>query len=339
MSNELEKSPVPCSGCFGFPFKVEGSQGWAGNQPCVHGPTEGCSRHNPKGLPIAWNKRIPSDKKKPGFFERLRGKINIPVYDEVQKSTRIWSSLHLDHSIVDPLDPIHKSIHYALAYYHLNWVRSAASPESQKARAYVISCNGTVVGDANKHWPDIEYCNRPYWHKNSFLLKQVIKLTIEPKKRDPVFGRESVYVGWPGDGWTFQPCPHVQHHFREYQFTETRGLMRASMSFSTKRCFAGPFNEHTRWQSICGPSETSWNCQHCCTDNWVQLNFTENKIVVYISTWKDLGSAKTAYDGKWLAALRPKAAKWKRSRAELNKHSVRATVLDAEKELKSSRAK
>ncbi|KAI1408940.1 hypothetical protein F5Y13DRAFT_97302 [Hypoxylon sp. FL1857] len=342
MSNEAEKATSACSGCFGFPFKVEGSKGWAGNLPCVHGPNEGCSQHNPQKQPIAWNKRIPSDMKKPGLFERLRGKIDIPEYDEIQRSTRIWSQLHLDRSTADPLDPIHKSIHYALAHYHLNWVRTAESLKSQMARASAISCNGTLVGDAKKHRPDFQYWINPYWYNDSFLIQETVKFTIEPKKRNPIFGRESVYVGLSKGDWTFRPCPHVQHHFKEYQFTETRGLMKTSMSFTTKRrnCLGGWFGDYTRWQSIYGPGCTAWNCQYCCTDNWVDINMVEDKIVVHVYAWKDLGSAKDAYDGKWLAALRPKGPRWKRTQDELKKSSVRDTVLaaiDAEKKEKEKK--
>ncbi|KAI0837485.1 hypothetical protein F5Y06DRAFT_67039 [Hypoxylon sp. FL0890] len=344
MNSDSEKVSSSSSSYLGYPFKIEGSEGWAGNQPCVHGPTAGCYRHNPKGLPIAWNERIPSDKKRPGFFDRLFSNIDRLEYDEIQQSTRIWSSLHLDHSTADPLDPIHKSIHYSLAYYHLDWVRKAGSPESQRARANAIACNGVVVGDAKKCLPDFHFSITPYWYNDSFLVRQVIRFTIEPKKRNPVFGRESVYLGWPKKDWVFWPCPHVQHRFQEYQFTETRGLMKASMSFNTKKrnCLGDWFRDHTEWHSIYGPDCTAWNCRYCCTDNRVNINMVEDKIVVNIFTYKDLGSAKNAHELKWLSALRPKGPRYKRSRAELDMNTVRTVVLaafEAEKETQSSRTK
>ncbi|KAI1137084.1 hypothetical protein F5Y05DRAFT_404837 [Hypoxylon sp. FL0543] len=337
MSDDLEKMKSSCWSDFGYPFKDQGSQGWSGNQPCVHGPNEGCSRHNPKGLPIAWNDRVPSDKKKPGFFERLRGRIERSDYNIVQQSTRIWTTLHLDHSTADPLDSIHKSIHYSLAYYHLDWVRKAASPELQRARANIISCHGVVAADSSKDRPDFHYWITPYWHKDSFLVRQVVQFTIEPTKRSPMFGRECVYMGWPKDDWVFRPCPHLRHRFQEYQFTETRGLMKAAVSLVTKRrnCLGDWFRDHTKWHSIYGPDCTAWNCQYCCTDNRVHIDMVEDKIVVNIYTYKDLGLAKDAYDLKWLAALRPNGPRFKRSRAELNKSTVRNAVLeavDAEKE-------
>ncbi|KAI2472558.1 hypothetical protein F4781DRAFT_343024 [Annulohypoxylon bovei var. microspora] len=332
LHDEFEKRiPTPCSNCLGFPFKVEGSMGWAGNQPCVYGPSEGCSRHNPEGLPIAWNKRIPSDKKKPGIIERLRGPSKASEYDEVQRSTRIWSSLHLDNATADPLDPIHASIRYALAYYHLNWVRTAESPDMQQARVNSLACNGTVLGDGKRR-PDYQFWNNPYWHNGSFLVQQAIRFTIPPKKRNPLLGKETVYLDWPRDDWTFYPCPHIQHRFGKYQFLETRGLMKAKVGYTTKKysvVIELETKSNTDWESINGPLCHASNCQHCCTDNWMHINLIEDKIVVHMYVWKDLGNALNAYDKKWIAALRPDGPRWRRSKDEANSNVIRTTVLAA----------
>ncbi|KAI1098567.1 hypothetical protein F4804DRAFT_338073 [Jackrogersella minutella] len=334
VSSELEKdtatSGSPCSDCLGFPFKVEGSMGWAGNLPCVHGPKEGCSHHNPLKLPIAWNQRIPSDKKKPGVIERFRGLTRVADYDEIRGSVRIWSSLHLDHSTADPLDPIHQYIHYALAYYHLNWVKIGESQAVQKTRASSLACNGTVVGDG-RHRPDFQFWISPYWHNSSFLLHEVVRFTIEPKKRHPLYRREVAYLGYPSADWTFQPCPHCKHHFEAYEFSETRGLLKATMSYQTKRGHSvGEWPSHiTRWKSVHGPSAQAYNCQHCCTDNVVHTTMTEDKIVVHMYVFKDLGNVRNAYDAKWIAALRFRGPSLKRSKTEMSTSLVRNTVMTA----------
>ncbi|KAI1459519.1 hypothetical protein F4805DRAFT_455683 [Annulohypoxylon moriforme] len=341
-SDEFEKKiPTPCSNCLGFPFKVEGSMGWAGNQPCVYGPDEGCSRHNPERLAIAWNKRVPSSKKKPGIIERFRGPPKIPEYDEVQRSTRIWSSLHLDHATADPLEPIHASIRYALAYYHLDWVRNAGSPDLQKARVNSLACHGTVLGDGKRR-PDFEFWTNPYWHKGSFLIQQVIRFTIQPKKRNPLLGKETVYLEFPRDDWTFQPCPHIQHCFGRYQFLETRGLVKANLTYRTKKQGAVipelETKSKTQWESTHGPLCHATNCQRCCTDNWMHISLIEDKIVVHMYVWKDLGNALGAYDKKWIAALRPEGPRWRRSKEEANSNAIRTIVLAAVNASKAPRS-
>ncbi|KAI2602270.1 hypothetical protein GGR54DRAFT_634136 [Hypoxylon sp. NC1633] len=317
------KEPTPCTNCKGYPFKVVCSQGWAGNLPCVNGPNGGCSRHNPQKLPIAYNKTVPSEKgKKPGIVERLFGPYEARCYDEVHESRRIWCPLHLDHSTVDPLDPIHASIPYALAYYHMNWVRNAVIPEMQTS---LLSCSGTVYGD-NKYRPNFQYWIHPYWHEHSFLLQHIVKFVIEPKKRNPVFGTEFVTLGWPRDAWTFQPCPHIRQRFEDYEFQETRGLMKASMSYWTgmKDSLGKNSSCRSKWRSIYGPHREYYNCVHCCTDSWVHICLIEDKIIVHVSVWKDLGNATTPFQSKWLAALRPGGSRWLRTKAELNSNAVRA---------------
>ncbi|KAI0895882.1 hypothetical protein F4806DRAFT_496786 [Annulohypoxylon nitens] len=339
LGDDLEKkTPTPCSDCLGFPFKVEGSLGWAGNQPCVHGPSEGCSRHNPEGLPIAWNKRIPSNKRTPGIIERFRGPPEVPEYDEVHRSTRIWSSLHLDHSTADPLDPIHASIRYALAYYHLDWVRTAGSSDLQKARVNSLACHGTVLGDGKRR-PDFEFWANPYWYQGSFLVQQVIRFTIQPKKRNSFFSKESVSVKHPRDDWTFWPCPHIRHRFRRYQFMETTGLLKANVTYTTKKLnglYEYSTQSYTRWESTNGPLCHATNCQQCCTDNWMHISMIEDKIVLHMYVWKDLGKALNAYDKKWIAALRLEGPRMKRSKEEANSNTIRTAVLAAVKASKST---
>ncbi|KAI2630362.1 hypothetical protein GGS26DRAFT_107661 [Hypomontagnella submonticulosa] len=335
--NEEKGKRTPCTESLGFPFKVEGSLGWAGNHPCVYGPTEGCAQHNPHKLPIAYNKRIPSSKKKPSIIARFIRPPEIPEYDEIQPSNRIWSTLHLDHSTADPIDPIHASIRYALAFYHLDWVRSAGSAEMQSARANILACNGTVVGDG-KHRPGFEFWINPYWYNDTFLLQHVVRLTITPKKQNPLIGREYIMLGWPLDDWTFRTCPHYRQCFQACEFQETHGLMKATVSYKTKRrcVVVGDSSLRTKWESVYGPSCRVFNCQYCLTDSRIHINLVEGKVVVHIHVWKNLGNAKDAFDVRWLAALRPEGAICKRSREERNDSTARIAVHEAMNEEKKA---
>ncbi|KAI0384121.1 hypothetical protein F5Y04DRAFT_293479 [Hypomontagnella monticulosa] len=328
---EGEQKKAPRTESLGFPFKVEGSLGWAGNLPCVHGPTEGCSRHNENKLPIAWNKRVPSTKKKPTLKERLFGPPPVAEYDEVRRSERIWSTLHMDHSTADPIDPLNASIPYALAYYHLDWVRSGGSAEIQKARANTLTCHGKVAGNS-KCPSGVEYWVRPLWHNNSFLLKQVVRFTISPRKLHPLFGYDYIMLGWSSEEcWTFRTCPHYRQRFLSCEFQQTRGLMKSTVSYATKqRSFiTGDYSSRTTWESVYGPRNYAFNCQYCLTDSRIFMEMVEDKVVVHLHVWKDLGKAKDAFDPRWLAALRPEGTIFKRSREERKQSDVRVAVQEA----------
>lgn len=323
------------SGYMDFPFEYKSCQGWAGNFPCVFGPTEGCSCHNPHKLLIAYNKCVPSDKKPLGFVLRLTGspKQNVVGYDKAPDGERIWSLLHLDHSTADPLDPIHPSIRYALAYYHIHWVQTAASLETQRARTKALACHGTVAGDGKKR-PEFRYWTQPYWYKDSFYIQQAIRFTIEPKKRKFLFGHEYAILGYSPKDWTFRTCPHYRQRFQQYEFRETRGLIKAGMSYVSKwrDPLGGSVRKWTKWHSVYGPGYHILNCQFCCTDTCVDIDLVKDKIVVHIWIWKDLGKALSPFDPKWISALRPEASVWSRSRTEAVGNKVRAAVRAAMRE-------
>ncbi|OTB04479.1 hypothetical protein M426DRAFT_320833 [Hypoxylon sp. CI-4A] len=321
-----EKEPLLCPERRpSFSFKIECSLGWAGNHPCVHGPNEGCMRHNPEKLPIVWNQYIPSDKKGPGIIERWKGPYITPKYKAVQKSRQIWSKLHLDHSTVDPLDPTYALIRYALAFYHMDWVRNASTPELAESRAAALSCYGIRPGD-EKRRPDLYYMIRPYWHEGSFLLWQGFGFVFEPFERYPVAGYEKMALGYPLQDWTFRPCPHIKHTIYSYSFTETRGLIRAELKYGS----SGNRNMASfKWDSTLGTSRRAFNCKHCATDSWISVELEEGKLVVTTQIWKDLGKAQDAFDPKWIAALRPNAPGLKRSEDDIMTNSVKNIVVEA----------
>ncbi|KAI1392744.1 uncharacterized protein F4822DRAFT_425950 [Hypoxylon trugodes] len=330
---ETERKPEYLTG---YPFKIEcAHQGWTGNLPCVYGPHNGCSHHNPLLLPIAYNQHIPSSKKR-WILERCPGPPNMDDYDEVQQSERIWSRLPPKLATVDPLDPIHPSIRYALAFYHLDWIRRARYPQAQMERARSLACHAVVTGEGNRR-PELAYWIDPYWQDGSVLLRQIVRLVIEPKKENRILGREYVMLQWPWGKWTFQTCPHHRHRFRMCEFQKTRGLVKATMSYKTKiRISSGVWaGIQTNWRSTYGPSERTWNCRDCCTDGLVTIDLVEDKIGVYLYTWKDLGKANDAYDNKWIAALRSNGPEFVRPRPGTDRQPVRSAVQAAINEIES----
>ncbi|KAI1497074.1 hypothetical protein F5X99DRAFT_42952 [Biscogniauxia marginata] len=275
---------------------------WRGNLPCVHGPQEGCSAHNPGRVSIAYNRRLPSDMKKPGFLETIFGprKITNKTKNIEQESEAIWCDLHINHSTVDPLEPVHESIAYALAWYHINWVQSPDSDLSVMSRTNALACSGTGAGR-----PDLNFTVEPFYFKKTFLLDQSIQFRLKMEKRDPVWRREYEPMNlFQGKKWRFQICPHTQHQFVGCWFKETRGLVQADVLYRTSRS-----NQHTFtvWKSIYGPKWLFWGCSKCCTDSDVNIEMVEDEIVVSIRMYKNLGPGSSPFDKNWIAALRPES--------------------------------
>ncbi|KAI1636511.1 hypothetical protein F4809DRAFT_641479 [Biscogniauxia mediterranea] len=296
---------------------------WRGNLPCVHGPHEGCSAHNPGKVLISYNKRLPSDKKRPGFFEAVFGsrKTDNGVALAKQESEPIWSNLHIDHSTVDPLDPVHESIPYALAWYHINWVHSSESPLSMMSRVNALACRGTGTGR-----PGLKFTVEPFYYNNTFLLDQSIQFRLKMEKRDPVWRRECGPMRiFQGKKWHFQICPHMQHQFLKYAFEESRGLVQADVMYCTSRSSADTF---TTWKSIYGPSWLFWGCPRCCTDSDIKIELVEDEIIVSIRVYKNLGSGSSPFDKNWIAAIRP-GYRFHRTAPDVNKKQVAQLVQKA----------
>ncbi|KAI1484347.1 hypothetical protein F5X96DRAFT_664753 [Biscogniauxia mediterranea] len=298
-----KKLKISLDSCETVNEKPETTPGmWRGNLPCVHGPREGCCYHNPGKHLISYNKRLPSDKKLPGFFEAVFGsrKTDNSVVLAEQESEPIWCNLHIDHSTVDPLDPVHESIPYALAWYHINWVHSSESPLLMMSRVNALACSGRGAGR-----PDLKFTVEPFYYNNTFLLYQSIQFRLKMEKRDPVWRRECRSMGaFQGKKWQFQICPHMQHQFLEYDFEESRGLVQADVTYRISRSSADT-DTTTTWKSIYGPSWLFWGCPECCTDSDVKIKLVEDVIIVSIRVYKNLGSGSSPFDKNWIAAIRP----------------------------------
>ncbi|KAI1477040.1 hypothetical protein F4774DRAFT_215437 [Daldinia eschscholtzii] len=306
----------------------ESCRGWAGNYPCVFGPSEGCFRHNPRGLRIAYKEISPTDRKTWNFTLRRPGspRRDILQHDMTQNDDLVWSSLPVEHSTVDPLDYIHPSIRYTLAYYHIHWVQAAPSIETQRARTEALACHGNSQ--------KLEYWTYPCWHKDSFYLLQAIRFTIAPKKWLSKLGYDFGIPELSPNDWTFRTCPHYRQRFQAYEFRETRGDLKAGMAYVTKRRDPSGLYEKksTKWQSVYGPRDDTFNCQFCCTDSYMDIDLVNGEIEVHIWVWKNLGKALNPFDPKWIAALHADSPVMKRSLAEVNSNQVRRAFRAAVRE-------
>ncbi|CAJ2500075.1 Uu.00g029280.m01.CDS01 [Anthostomella pinea] len=159
-----------------------------GNLPCVLGPNQGCSIHNPDKLSITYNNRLPSDKDIPGYFRSIlksRSKHRVPASTVAWRKEPIWVKDPLELASVVPLDSPHESIPYALAYYHLEWVRTPQENSTEESRLQELACHGTGINR-----PELKYTMMPFYREGSFHLQQRISFSFGVKNRHRILGRE-----------------------------------------------------------------------------------------------------------------------------------------------------
>ncbi|KAI0015394.1 hypothetical protein F4780DRAFT_86963 [Xylariomycetidae sp. FL0641] len=278
---------------------------WTGNLPCIDGPDRGCAAHNPEGLTVAHNANLPPFEKKRMFSRRKKGPKMNGKAAPTRLKPRITSQLHPDHSIVDPLESIHPSTPYALAWYHLNWVQCDQLGSTSMGRARSLACRGTGRGR-----PDLKYTFEPYFHQNRFLLHQKIRFAFPLRQRSfktGIFDHErrtsTAALSDNQKAWTFCACLHMRTEFKSFEVKMKRSIAKAEARYEVHLGGTEPASE-AEWKSIYGVEEKYWTCTVCHTDQLVRMELKEGVISTQFEVFKDLGQGKDRGDVKWLAALR-----------------------------------
>ncbi|KAI1342856.1 hypothetical protein F5Y15DRAFT_428832 [Xylariaceae sp. FL0016] len=287
-----------------------------------------------KNSPSAYNKRIPSSKKTPGLRERwLTARHDVPEhYEALQDSEAIWSKLHLDPLTADPLAPMHAGIPYALAWYHLDWIRTPRPDASVRGRdetamdrAAALACEGVVVhrGRCGTERPDVRYCIEPSYFEGAVLLDAAVRFTFALRGHHPVLRREwACYYAPLSRRWRFQVCPHARHRFTAYELVGRRGLVAASVWHEARTPSA--FRLGWRWRSIYGTRRYAYGCSRCRMDSEVKLEMVDDVVVVTINVYRDLGSGESPTEGEWLSALRRSCSlSTERTEEDLRKQTVK----------------
>ncbi|KAI3324592.1 hypothetical protein HD806DRAFT_543289 [Xylariaceae sp. AK1471] len=286
---------------------------WQGNLPCVCGHNGGCRLHNPKSLEIFHNEQLPIGKNNsPKLLERLFRTYRTPQKPEVVKCNEpILLKQPLNRAVADPLDPIHKSIHYHLAWYHINWLRQNNEKDPKDlGKVSTLTC-----GQYGEGRPDLFCTSQPYWIDKSLFLCQTVLFKFEmdkthrkEKKICPTLGL-IFNLQHELNKWRFQCCPHRQHVFIRCTLVETRGIVSATVTYLTKTMRMPRSSAWTtaemKWDSNYGFSHHHyWTCRHCYKDSVIRIELADGRVHVKVEVYKDLGSGSDPYDKKWLAALR-----------------------------------
>jgi hypothetical protein len=202
---------------------------------------------------------------------------------------------------VDALAPLHDNMPINLAFYHLDWARQQLDT-SRDSRVEALCCSGAMKMNHAAHVA--EWKSEVYFLSGSFYLKQRLAYSIQPTRRDPVYRKSTVYalrdchVG----------CPHMKHSIVQVKFEDLRGILKAELHASMKKELTAA-DKVTRlpipvWKSVNGPLNRANICGNCFTDMGIQYSFVDDKVMVKISSCRELGAGINRADPKWMQALR-----------------------------------
>ncbi|KAK3987680.1 hypothetical protein QBC44DRAFT_399867 [Cladorrhinum sp. PSN332] len=294
---------------------------WKGNLPCVHGPTDGCNKHNPSHQPIHFDSTL--------FFdnESLKPLTPKPAARQSSSSPRHHPAEQAEISSNLPRDPtsgtlttlpkIHKSLPYTLSFYHLNSFSLSPSPSSNSD---FLKCASTTGSNPNLSW-DIS----PILYNSTIPLRINLAFTLGADlggwTPDPTaHARSIVKTGLIGSGYRdFNPCPHTHLKFTSHGGEGKNGVRSAGVHFTVTK--SEGTEEKREWKSEGEKlnSESKENeekevmllgCEKCFTETRVICEPVEpgfqqdGKLVVSVRVYKDLGEGKSPGDEKWLALTR-----------------------------------
>ncbi|KAI0144551.1 hypothetical protein GGR57DRAFT_507421 [Xylariaceae sp. FL1272] len=313
---------------------------WRGNLPCVCQDKNGCRLHNPDDVLMLPDSKEAKMSMKSRIVERVAervreksGKLHNPeqrLLHPSQKSEPILVDRPMDRSVVDPLDPVHPSIPYRLAWYHLNWVRNNMKLyEDEMGKINELSC-----AQYGENRPDLFHVSELYYHKQTFLLRQRVTVSLQGPQSDAVESK-STPISWPSDKWRFQLCPHLHMQLNRCSLVTRRGVLGATLCYSVRRKASGGYKKN--WDSVYGKHSLVWMCSSCHMNTQVDVELVDGRRVqVTLRICQNLGSGSTPTETNWLAALRgwdmDKKALLALSRVETAQQKTRHMVGEAMEE-------
>ncbi len=285
---------------------------WQGNLPCVFGPTDGCNNHNGAHQniffdPLLFPDENPSKIKPSGNRHDKNAATEALASGERPMELQSQLPRTLDSGCLATLPRIHKSVPFALSFYHVNAVtdqlRAGATPQLSR-----FCCSATTGSNPALSWNIIPVIAGPSLEEASFILAYEMAFTVEADlgswNESTQHGRAIVKNMLIGSGYReFTPCRHMKLSFRSHRGEGKDHVRYAGVSFSRK--MEGQAETKEEWRSENEEKEIEPSvCTKCYTDLYLRFQLKGNVVLVSIQVYKDLGQGMHPADGKWLAVAR-----------------------------------
>ncbi|KAK5653973.1 hypothetical protein OQA88_7649 [Cercophora sp. LCS_1] len=271
---------------------------WQGNLPCVHGPSDGCTSHNPAGEALFFAPSLLPNPKPTGIRPVANPWPNTPP--------EIHSSLPQDPALgcLTLLPRVHPSVPYDFAFYHLNALTSSFH-ETGNAGLERIGCVASLGSN-----PKLTFIIRSAITRLEDEVRLILKYELEFHIKADLgawtpqtqHGRAVMKEILIGSGYRdFTPCKHTKISFKSHRGEGKNHVRTAGVSFVTK--VAGD-EKKGEWKSDESGQVEGVCCGRCYTDSYIGFKETDGLVTVTVNIYKDLGEGKHPAEEKWLAAAR-----------------------------------
>lgn len=286
---------------------------WIGQPPCVSRLSPlGCLEHNPQRWPVHRDPRLPPTEPRPNPLRRalksLRSRprdvskvsADVPEVKQLTFPPNFCSRLPFDAKSYDTLTPLHPTMPYHLAFYHLDCVRRELFPDpGSREIAFVsqLSCSGTALfyggmSSMNRDSPEYKWSSEVYFDKGTFLQKQEISCLVGESKRSPSYLRNL----------EFTACPH--HKFR-VNFLRAKVKRNGFFVADGVVCSNRRLGSQQDWDSRRdGPHIRAVVCTSCDTDHEQLLAVRGKQLFIRVTTYKLLGTGRDQGGPEWSSLLR-----------------------------------
>ncbi|KAH6644996.1 hypothetical protein BKA67DRAFT_541986 [Truncatella angustata] len=290
---------------------VEQDDQWYGHLPCVFGNYQrGCHEHNPTQSLIYYNPRLPPNETRldclisglSSFWHSFWGTLRLSEASETSfeplltdassakdpvPSPLFCMERPFDSLSVDTVAPIHPTMPYHLAFYHLDCVRQKLDRDVQTAFIPELSCGGT--SSFYHSGPKYTWSSEIYFQNGTFLQKQEICCII-----DEISACGTI---------KFTECPHITFKVRPLWLTDDDGFFvaRAWLSFP-------PINGRETfgfkwWTSKTGRFARMSMCGVCQSDHEQTLELVGRQLHLRNTCYRDLGPATDRSIPRWISLL------------------------------------
>jgi hypothetical protein len=288
--------------------KVEEDGVWYGQLPCVCHSSRGCHQHNPTQELIYHNPRLLPKKSRPrpSCFYRIFSWLwstldpdwmtdsppDISCGEELEPLRLFYTRLPFDAQSVGTLAPLHPSLPYHLAFYHLDCVRHQLKLASRHItlprRLFIpeLSCSGTSDFFHDRH--TYTWSNEVYFEKGTFLQKQEIEYYVDE--------------GSPYPAIPLTSCPHTTVKLQRPLFKDKDGFLEAKV-WATVKTARQRSNWDGWWTSKAGRLASISACPTCHSDTEFTLDLLGRQIHIRLACYRDLGPATERSFPRWNSLL------------------------------------
>lgn len=283
-------------------YKTEQDEKWCGQLPCVsYNSHKGCHQHNSTRLPIYRNPLLSPKEHALNYFTRFLksfwlnllnkswpyGELKAVSVEDPEPTPPFYTDLPLDCQSIDTLAPMHPTMPYHLAFYHLHCIREQLDPSVKIAFIPELSCGG--ISQFSPNGPKYKWSSEIYFENGTFLQKQEIDYLINEDSYCPSL--------------RFTGCPHINFRILAPRFKEVDGFLVARTLLLFTPIGGREVFGIKWWTSKLGRFARMNPCAICLSDHEYILEVIGRQLRIRITYYRDLGNATERSLPKWVGLL------------------------------------